>query len=370
MLAAPSGGGTKTNGTVTMFPGNGSIVHAITAQASSVAGTTRVLENNAVVTTLVCTAEAGGACPFTLQISDTDGNYYKVSQETGAAADGSLIWWRKENLHGALNPAYLGSCDPHVPLQSTERVFTVDSAGAALKMANGSCLWSDEVTSPGVISVGACTSPHGGWTWKGAVAKGDAVHTASSKCLVPGARGIALGPCGSTPWSQQPAGDGDASHVYLSATGGCVVAVPDNNNNTLGVALGVADATGGLVKGKAARISATDPSAGTALSLSLKSGEEYSLIVGLQTLRDIGCAGIRPQWETCTTTPQAAAAALVTAMAKTVGRAAAVKTSDAFWDGYWAASSIDLTAGTDPNSTSSVGIVERWYYLSQYLLAR
>ena len=215
------------------------------------------------MTTLVCTAEAGGACPVTLQISDTDGNYYKVAQETGAAADGSL-WWRKENLHGALNPAYLGSCDPHVPLQSTERVFTVDPASAALKMANGSCLWSDEVTAPGVISVGACTSPHGGWTWKGAAAKGDVLHTASSKCLVPGGGGIALGPCGGAPWSQQLAGDGDASHVYLSATGGCVVAVPDNNNNTLGVALGVADAAGGLVKGKAARVSATDPSAGTA----------------------------------------------------------------------------------------------------------
>jgi hypothetical protein len=29
------------------------------------------------------------------------------------------------------------------------------------------------------------------------------------------------------------------------------------------------------------------------LSLSLKSGVEYTLLVGLQTLRDTGCAGIR-----------------------------------------------------------------------------
>jgi len=34
----------------------------------------------------------------------------------------------------------------------------------------------------------------------------------------------------------------------------CLVVVPDNNNNTLGVALGVADADGSLVQGTAAQV--------------------------------------------------------------------------------------------------------------------
>ena len=54
------------------------------------------------------------------------------------------------------------------------------------------------------------------------------------------------------------------------------------------VALGVADASGVLVRGKTARVSITDASAGVTLSLSLKSGDEYTVLVGLQTLRDIG----------------------------------------------------------------------------------
>ena len=372
ILATPAGVGTEAvNGTVTMYPGNATVVHALAGAAGTLASTTRVLENNAVLTTLVCTSKSGDACPVTLQLSDTDANYYGVPQKTGAAPDGTLVWWRKENLHSALNPAYLGPCDPHVPLQSTERVFTVDTTTSALRMANGSCLWSDEATSPGVVTSGACTAPHGAWTWKGTAAKGDIVHMASSKCLATSKGGLALGACGSSPWAQLPSGGGNASGVYLSASGGagCLVAVPDNNNNTLGVALGVADAAGSLVKGTAARVPAEDASAGTTLSLSLKSGAEYTLLIGVQTLRDLGCAGIRSQWATCTTSPEAAASALVRAMAATAGRESAVQASDTFWSEYWAASSVDLTSSsTPPNAKSPLEIVERWYYLSQYLL--
>jgi hypothetical protein len=39
-----------------MYPGNASIVHALTSGGSSVAGATRVLENNAIVTSLTCTS--------------------------------------------------------------------------------------------------------------------------------------------------------------------------------------------------------------------------------------------------------------------------------------------------------------------------
>jgi hypothetical protein len=122
-----------------------------------------------------------------------------------------------------------------------------------------------------------------------------------------------------------------ASEVYLQAAASkqCLVVVPDNNNNTLGVALGVADAsTGALVPGIPAAVDATDPSAGMTLSLSLKSGAEYAVVVGLQTLRDIGCAGVRDQWEGCSRAPEDAAAALVRDMATVAGRGAAVAESE------------------------------------------
>ena len=372
ILLQPPGAGPTANASVAMFPGNASITHSLsTSGGAAVVGATRVLENNAIVTTLTCTSQSGGPCALTLLLSDTDANHYGVAQDAGAAPDGSLVWWRKENLHNALNPVYLGPCSPNVPLQSTERLFTVEPATGALALANGSCLWSDEAAAPGVVTVGDCSAPHGAWVWRGSAASADIVHSASSTCLVEGAGGaLALGACGAAPWARL---DGNASFLYLNATGSsagasCLVAVPDNNNNTLGVALGVADAGGALVQGTAARVSAQDASAGITLSLSLASGAEYTLLVGLQTLRDVGCAGIRPQWEACATPPQAAAAALVVAMAGTAQRSAAVQASAAFWEGFWAASSVDLTAGATPNASSALGTVERWYYLSQYLL--
>ena len=366
----PPGGAGSANSSVSMFPGNASITHTISAAGgAAVVGATRVLENGAVVTTLECASAAGGACAVTLLISDTDSNYFKVAQDAGAAPDGTLVWWRKENLNSALNPAYVGSCDPHVPLQSTERAFTID-AGGRVGLVNGSCLWSDEAAAPGMVTSGDCASPQGAWSWNGTSARADIVHTASSLCLV-GTATLALGTCGSAPWAQLPAGDGNASHVFISAAGGagCVVVVPDNNNNTLGVALGVSDGDGNLISGTAARVSPSDPSAGMTLSLSIAQGAAYSLIVGVQTLRDMGCAGIRPQWEACTTPPQVAAAALVKSMASTTARAAAVAASDSFWTSYWAASSIDLTTGATSGAAAQLGIVERFYYLMQYLLA-
>jgi hypothetical protein len=370
LVSPPGAAGPAAAANVSMLPGAASIVHALAGGGASVLGATRVLENGAVVTTVTCASAAGGGtCAATLLLSDTDGNHFGVAQDAGAAPDASFIWWRKENLHSALNPAYVGSCDPQLPLQSTERAFTV-GAGGRLAMANGSCLFSDDAVAPGVVTSGACASPQGGWAWNGTAARGDIVHIASARCLV-GAAALTLGACGSAPWAQQSAGDGNASHVFLAAAGGagCVVVVPDNNNNTLGVAVGVADAAGNLVRGTAARVSPADAAAGVTLTLSLTAGVEYTLVVGVQTLRDIGCAGIRPQWAACTTPPQAAAAALVQAMAATAARAAAVAAADAFWSTYWAASAVDLTSGAAPGVAAQLGVIERWYYLSQYLLA-
>ena len=370
-LIVPPGSGDVANGTVSMFPGNATIVHTLSAGGNSiVTGSTRVLENNAVMTTLTCTSATGSACNVTIMLSDTDANHFGVAQDAGAASDGTLVWWRKENLHAALNPAYAGSCDPLLPLQSTERAFVVDSSGN-LGMANGSCLWSDEVAAPGVITTGTCTAPQGAWVWNGTSKNGNIIHSASAKCLVLAPSGtLSLGVCDSAPtWAQLQFAN--SSQVMLSTTNGsqCVVAVPDNNNNTLGVALGVTDSNGNLISGTAQRVSPTNPSAGVTLSLAFTSGVEYTILVGLQTLRDIGCAGIRSQWETCATAPEAAAAALVTSLATPAALGAAVAVSDAFWANYWLASSVDLTSGATPNMTSQLGVIERWYYLSQYLLA-
>jgi hypothetical protein len=375
ILVIPAGAAEtdRTNGTVAMFPGNSSIVHSLVAPGgAAVAGSTRVLENNVLATTLVCRSPSGGACNVTVRLSDTNGNVYGVAQGLGASPDGTLVWWRKENLHTALNPAYLGSCNPNLPLQSTERVFTVAAGSGNIVMANHSCLWSDEAAAPGMVTVGACVAPQGVWSWNGSTARGDIVHVASAMCLTATKGGqVALGTCGTAPWSQLPAGDGNSSNVFISAAGGagCIVAVPDNNNNTLGVALGVADATGSLVSGTVERVSPTNPAEGITLSLSFASGAEYTLLVGLQTLRDIGCAGIRPQWETCATPPEAAAASLVRSMASPSALQAEVQASDAFWSGYWAASSVDLTSAASAGVATQLSTVERWYYLSQYLLA-
>ena len=364
----PPGAGAVANGSVSMFPGNASIVHVLRDPSgdASVTATTRVLENNAVVTTIVCASKSGGACPLTLLLSDTNGNHYGVDQAAGAAPDGDLVWWRKENLHAALNPAYTGSCDPHYALQSVERRFTVGS-DASLRMVNGSCLWSDEAAAPGIITSGACAGPQGEWMWTGNASAGEIVNRASSKCL---SGSLHLGACGSAPWAQLPSGSSNASEFYLATgpTPSCLVVVPDNNNNTLGVALGLADAAGSLVRGKATRISATDPSAGISLALSLSPDVEHTLIVGLQTLRDLDCAGTRPQWVTCKTAPQNAAASLVRAMAPAAGRGAAIATSEAFWSDFWDASSVDVTSAASPNASAALATVERWYYLAQYLL--
>lgn len=370
ILVTPPGAGAAVNGSVHMFPGNASIVHTLTDSAggASVAATTRVLENNVIVTTLTCASStAGGACPATLLLSDTNRNYFGVQQTVGVAPDSTLVWWRKENLHAALNPAYIGSCDPHLPLQSVERRFTIAPGSGDLRMVNGSCLWADEATASSLVTSGSCAAPQGGWRWTGNSSGGDIVHTASAKCL---SASLSLGACGSMPWAQAPSGSDNSSEVYLSSGAkGCLVVVPDNNNNTLGVAVGLADDSGALVPGKVARVSATDPSAGVTLSLSLKVGVEYTVLVGQQTLRDIGCAGVRPQWEACSQSPEDAAASLVRAMAPTAARAAAVAHSADFWAGFWGASAVDLAPSQAPSgANASLATVERWYYLAQYLL--
>lgn len=372
----PPGAGTTVNASIHMFPGNASIVHTLNDPSgdASVSATTRVLESNVIATELVCTSKLGGVCPTKLLLSDTNNNHFAVDQSVGSSPDRDLVWWRKENLHQALNPAYVGSCDPHVPLQSTERRFTVGASGD-LRMANGSCLWYDEYVAQDIITSGACSQPQGSWKWVGNASNGDVVHYPSSKCLMAGDGGVSklkVGACGSMPWTQAPSGSANASHVYLAHSAGrgastpqCLIVVPDNNNNTLGVALGITDAQGSLLKGEIARVDEEEASAGISLSVSLRAGARYTLLVGVQTLRDTGCAGIRPQWMVCTRRPQDAAASLVRTVSSPSEFSAAVARSETFWSSYWNASSVDIAGSPSANASRTV---ERWYYLAQYLL--
>ena len=91
LLTPPDSGAASVNASVKMFPGNSTLSHTLIDSAGTVTATTRVLENNAVVTTLVCTSKSGAACPVELLLSDTDGNHYGVSQDAGAAPDNKLV---------------------------------------------------------------------------------------------------------------------------------------------------------------------------------------------------------------------------------------------------------------------------------------
>ena len=121
-IRAPAG---SYNGSVQQRMSRGALSHALTSAALDIVAETVVSEGNVILTTLSCQPKAGGAatCPLVLSLSDTNSNHFAVEQATGTAAAGTLIWWRKENLHEALNPAYLGTCDPLTVLQSTQRAF-------------------------------------------------------------------------------------------------------------------------------------------------------------------------------------------------------------------------------------------------------
>ena len=91
LLTPSDSGAASVNASVEMYPGNSTLMSTLIGSAGTVTASTRVLENNAVVTTLVCTSKSGAACPVELLLSDTDGNHYGVSQDAGAAPDNKLV---------------------------------------------------------------------------------------------------------------------------------------------------------------------------------------------------------------------------------------------------------------------------------------
>ena len=130
-----------------------------------------------------------------------------------------------------------------------------------------------------------------------------------------------------------------------------MVVVPDNTNNSLGVALTVVETESGeLLNGNASVANATgDPSDGMVLSVSFAPGVSYSVLTALQTLRDIGCAGTTADTARCTQSPEAAAVTLVQTSAANLSAIAAE--SQAFWSAFWNESSIDISQGYLRNNT-------------------
>ena len=169
------------------------------------------------------------------------------------------------------------------------------------------------------------------------------------------------------------------TEVAASLTG-CMVVVPDNTNNSLGVAVAVFETESGeLLKGHASAANATgDASDGMVLSVALAPGVSYSVLTALQTLRDIGCAGTTADTAHCTQSPEAAAVALLQTSAANLS--AIVAESHAFWSAFWNESSIDISQGyllnntgdtkrPDISAAANLSVVEQFYYCAQYLLA-
>jgi hypothetical protein len=373
-LRGPAG---DYNGSVQQRMGEAALWHTLRGSVAQITAKTAVLENNVVHTTVVC--EAPAPCPLELTLSDTNRNHFRTTQTAGRAlalaggGSGSAVWWRKENLHDgqAINPAYLGSCDPFQLLQSTQRSFVVggnSSSSNRLSMANGSCLWlADGANASDVLlSTGDCSQPQGCWEWRqhasaatddrtGGGAAGDIVHcgdasaahgqAAGATCLGAEVHGrgasftLSADACGQRLWSLNSSSGPASGYLALRSSlsvGGpasskCMVVVPDNTNNSLGVALAVANtATGEILKAQTLSVvNDSDPSYGMALSVTLAPGVNYSVLTALQTLRDIGCAGTTAETARCTQAPEEAAVALLESSAKNLS--AIVAESQAFW---------------------------------------
>jgi hypothetical protein len=333
---------------------------------TSVVGETIVGENgtNAVLTTLTCTQAQGKDCIVTLTLRDCCNNNGGFQEQLGGSANG--ITFRKENLHEATNPAHLGDCDPDSLYYNIERSFAVDAASHALTLQNGSCLWVlDPHNATGsAITTGSCDDAQGEFTFvqqNGTIvwAGGAGLGGQSRLCLD---ESVTLKPCAvAANWTLST----DASRPgYLHPVGSsssCIHVVPDNSNNTVAAATIVVDLDTGKALPAVAgptQVNASNVADGISYAVSLKSGIKYVVVTAVLTLRDIGCAGIRPQAEQCPQPIEVAAAAHAGALAGAGRLAAAHSEHDAFWAAYWNASAIDITGGNavNPNAT----VLEQW----------
>lgn len=395
--------------------GNGKVslsMLANTSDSPSMNMSTIVGENNLVITTLTCVGNSSGAtkvpdCDVDFNLGDTSGNHYKLEEMAGLITNGSLpiVFFRKENLHGETNAAWVGTCNPEVYLYSVEREFTVDKDTGKFSFRNGSCLWIADADPSNItqvpISTGACDDPKGQWAWvpfnsteqRGDIMfKGGAFSSddSTSYCLTTGGRSsdvrVTSDACGKGMWSfNSSSGDLSGYLQYSSENSNgdsCLIVIPDNSNNTLGVAVTLIDQETNAppqgLKPKKFQPPASYPSGlvnvSTGFTATLKQGKTYLLITAILTLRDIGCAGTRIESGACTQRIEKAAADLVAANADPSIRAKTIKTQQDWWSNYWNASSIDLGGRNDTSTGGSttnanVTLVEHYWYLQQYVLA-
>jgi hypothetical protein len=126
--------------------------------------------------------------------------------------------------------------------------------------------------------------------------------------------------------------------------------VPDNSNNTLGAGVLVVDSsTGSIVPAASAPnpVNASNPAAGIRYVVSLAAGRNYTVVLSLVTLRDLGCAGTREQTSACGSKPvEEVAVSAAATLARSIPAARA--SHDGFWSGYWNASSIQLGPPSTP----------------------
>eukprot|EP00756_Hemistasia_phaeocysticola_P003612 Hpha_TRINITY_DN12336_c0_g1::TRINITY_DN12336_c0_g1_i1::g.156056::m.156056 len=374
--------------------GNARVSSRMQGNSSALNASTVIGENNVVLTTLTCDSNSSAPCPIDVTLADTSGNAYKLETSAGYDTKTPTVWWRKANVHTEVNAAYVGSCDPETYILSVERAFLVDPTTSAFSFRNGSCLWLDDPSNAtnSIISTGACGEPQGKWTWKAnsSLLSGgaDIVYSgggAGKLCLGQGDRdavSVSDKFCGLGLWTfnvsfaNVTAGAGYVGIKNAGKAPSCLIVIPDNTNNTLGVALTLIDAATNAppasLKMKTFAPPASYPSGLVNVSVgftaTLEVGKTYLMLTSLVTLRDMGCAGTRAESSRCAKDPAVAAVDLVQSIATSNrNRVRTLEARNAWWAAYWNASAIDITSmnTTNTNLTS----VERFYYLQQYCLA-
>lgn len=347
-------------GNVTQDLGAAVLRTVLTDGAMTVRGETWVGEDPfaAVFSSIVCIPSiSSSSCDVELTLRENGGKSDLVTR-IGAWQPSSGIFLRKENLHHATNVAWTASCDDDILYYNTERSFVLSGNKSTLSMANGSCPWVLDAQSPSTstISTGACSELQGQWAWLANGTEGlglvNWVGGASSALCLQGGDAASLVPCSRAPlWLM----NSSTGFLEDTAGGGCLMVVPDNANNTLGVGVVVAETSSGSIVPAASApvpVNMSNLAEGIRYTVSLAAGTNYTVIMSLVTLRDVGCAGAREQTSTCGGGPLEEVAMSVAAM---LARAipSARSSHDAFWSNYWNASAIDLSASSRSSPTAA-----------------
>eukprot|EP01049_Picozoa_sp_SAG25_P013721 SAG25_NODE_2207_length_1837_cov_1.774453_1_plen_445_part_10 len=344
---------------------------------------------NTLITRLSC-----ARCParsqrvqLSLQISD----FWKLPSAAGATA--TQLWTRHENNYNDVNPAALGSCDPHTVFVRGVSQFilrrgslvvhngTDDACPLLLPVGAVVGPWADSTRR--LVVRGPCTAAAAKWTLAAAAGaagagggSGEYVIRSSAEpalCLgtMAGSRDALAYAVGCTAhgavlrWtaSAEPA-SGQPFRLELrqgppsGRSMGCLVSVAGNTNNTLAIVTEV------RANGRAVQLDspATDGRLTSSASFEMQAEYDYDVVTALISRRDLAEPGqYRYHHSTsaaAATTPDVVAAASHAAEA---ANASAMRIEhSAWWRRFWNASSVDL----GPRRQT----LEAWWYGMLYLL--